>query len=128
MLHNFTDGEDVVDLSSQYPGITSFDQLDISATEDGNGVVIDLSEHGGGLLTINGITVDQLDAEDFVFYGQPLKIEGTSGDDIIYGGEGDDTIVGGRDDDTLTGGERVRTPSSIRCRVQRARGRRAGGR
>lgn len=104
VINNFIDGEDTIDLSMQYPTITGFDQLRIAATEDGRGVVVDLSDHGGGLLTINGITVDRLDAGDFVF-AEPDRneIDGTSGDDVIVGKAGADDIFGREGNDTLFG-------------------------
>ena len=106
VINNFADGEDIIDLSNQYRGITSFDQLSITATDDGLGVVIDLTAHGGGLLTINGIVLADLDASDFVFYVPPpdLELIGTDANEGLAGGAGDDTIIGGAGDDDLTGG------------------------
>ena len=99
VINNFVDGEDAIHLDQRYPGITSFDQLDVTATEDGEGVIIDLSGHGGGTLTINGITVDQLGAHNFLFAGGGRRVH-------IYGGDqGDESAVleeehgGGRDYD-----------------------------
>ena len=106
VINNFVNGEDTIDLSVQYRGITSFDQLNITATEDGQGVIIDLTEYGGGLLTLNGITIDELDANDFVFHVPPpdLEITGTDANEWLSGGAGNDTITGGAGEDTLTGG------------------------
>ena len=103
VVNGFVDGEDIVDLSVQYPAITGFDQLVITATEDGAGVIIDLTGHGGGLLTLNGITIDQLEASDFAFFGQTPTFEGTSGDDTIVGDPTDDIINGLDGDDLLYG-------------------------
>lgn len=105
VINNFVNGEDIIDLSVQYRGITSFDQLEIAATEDGQGVVIDLTDHGGGLLTMKGITIDDLDAADFVFHVPPpdLEITGIYADDSLSGRAGNDTITGGAGDDELTG-------------------------
>ena len=106
VVNGFTNGEDIIDLSGNYRGITSFDQLQITATADGQGVVIDLTGHGGGLLTINGITIDDLDASDFVFHLPPpdLELIGSDGNEYLQGGAGDDTFIGGAGDDSLTGG------------------------
>ena len=57
------------------------------------GLQIDLSDWGGGTITLNGITsVSDLTEDMFVL-------------DDFTGGAGDDTIEGGTTDDTLTGGE-----------------------
>ncbi len=56
------------------------------------GVQIDLSDFGGGTITLNGITsVSDLTADMFVL-------------DDFAGGDDDDTIEGGTTDDMLTGG------------------------
>ena len=112
VVNNFVNGEDLIDLSRQYPGITGFDQLAIAATDDGQGVVIDLSGHGGGLLILNGISIGDLDAGDFVFTTPdggttPLpgvELVGTDASEGLHGGGGDDTITGGGGDDDLSGG------------------------
>ena len=63
-------GEDKIDLSA-FTEITSVDDLTITTTDDG--VVIDLTEHGGGtiLFATNSVysidDVADLDASDFVF-------------------------------------------------------------
>ena len=73
-----------------------------------NGVTIDLTAHGGGTILLQGFSIDDLDASDFVF-----PVVGTSGDDtldgdsgrnVIYGGEGNDSIEGGGGHDALYGG------------------------
>ena len=65
----FKNGEDKIDLSA-FTEITSFDDLTITTTDDG--VVIDLTEHGGGTIrfetnSFDSIEVADLDASDFVF-------------------------------------------------------------
>ena len=87
-ITDFTNGEDTIDLSL-FAGVTSF--ADLPATQDGTDVKIDLSGHGGGTLTLESVTLGDLDAADFVFY-QPV---GGGGHDIIEGGVADDTMTGG---------------------------------
>ena len=104
IITDFTSGEDVIFLH-KLPGILSFDDLTI--TQDGDNAVIDLTDHGGGSITLQNVTATDLSADDFQF-----ELTGTSGDDTIqgaahddalYGGEGDDTIDGGAGDDHITG-------------------------
>ena len=64
-ITDFADGEDLIDLSS-LEGIAGFDDLQI--TNDANTAVIDLTSHGGGLVRLEGVDADDLDAADFVFY------------------------------------------------------------
>ena len=67
-MTDFADAEDVIDLT-QLTGITSFDNLTLS--QDGNDVVIDLSGQGAGSLTLRNVTLSDLDGDDFVFYEAP---------------------------------------------------------
>ena len=64
-IRDFTDGEDLIDLTS-LTGITEFNDLTI--TDDGGTAVVDLSSHGGGTIRLEGFDDDDLDATDFVFY------------------------------------------------------------
>ena len=64
VVTDFTDGEDLVDLT-QLSGIAGFDDLTITA--DGNDAVIDLTAHGGGTIRLDNVDVANLDAEDFQF-------------------------------------------------------------
>ena len=66
-VRDFADGEDVIDLS-QLSEITGFSDLAITA--DGTSVVIDLSTAKGGTLRLENVSVDELDASDFVFAGE----------------------------------------------------------
>ena len=106
IVTNFTNGEDVIDLT-QFPTIGSFSDLTI--TSDADGVTIDLTAHGGGTILLQGFDINDIDAADFVF----PKV-GTDGDDYIvgsqdsetiYGGEGHDWLFGGQGSDTIYGGE-----------------------
>ena len=70
----FKNGEDKIDLSA-FTEITSVDDLTITTTDDG--VVIDLTEHGGGTIlfatnSADSIDVADLDASDFVFVDDGL--------------------------------------------------------
>ncbi|MCY3670792.1 MAG: hypothetical protein OXH14_06880 [Alphaproteobacteria bacterium] len=64
-IRNFTDGEDTIDLSA-FDGISAFS--DLTATQDGEDVVIDLSDNGGGSITIENFSLSDLDDEDFIFH------------------------------------------------------------
>ena len=69
-ITDFTDGEDVIDLS-QISGVTGFDDLTI--TQDGDDTVIDLSAHDGGTIRLENFDVDDLDANDFLFQETPVE-------------------------------------------------------
>ncbi len=60
---DFTDGEDQIDLSAF--NLTGFDTLTTSFQS--NNVTIDLSEHGGGTILLEGFDIANLDATDFLF-------------------------------------------------------------
>ena len=72
-VSDFTDGEDMIDLSA-LTGITAFSDLSIAA--DGTTAVIDLTSEGGGTIRLENVDVSDLDADDFVFYEAPAD-EGT---------------------------------------------------
>ena len=60
---DFTDDEDQIDLSAF--GLSGFDDLTVSS---GSGsVTIDLSEHEGGTILLEGFDIADLDATDFLF-------------------------------------------------------------
>ncbi len=80
------------------------------------GVMIDLSEWGGGTITLDGITsVDDVTEDMFDLSGYALgwrfgtedadTIAGGGGNNIIYGMEGDDTLRGEGGHDSIFGGE-----------------------
>ena len=111
VVTGFANGTDLIDLSA-FRGITGFDDLVITSESDG--VVIDLSEFGGGIIKIEGIAFTDLSAEDFVFQSREGWIEDTDGtnwvqgtteNDTIDGGTGDDYVFGREGDDVLFGGE-----------------------
>ena len=62
-ITDFTDGEDAIALDT-------FDRIagleDLTVTQAGTNVTIDLSEHGGGTLTLENLALDALDETDFV--------------------------------------------------------------
>ena len=99
-ITDFTDGEDLIDLSA-FTGITSFDELTVADNDDGN-AVIDLTAHGGGTITLTGVATADLDGDNFTFYQDTYT--GTADIDTLAGGAGADTITGLAGDDTLTGG------------------------
>ena len=105
-ITDFANGEDLIDLK-QFSTISSFSDLTI--TSDDNGVMIDLSAHGGGTIFLQGFSVDDLDASDFVFAiigtDNADTLDGDAGDDVMRGGAGDDTLLGNEGTDTLYGGD-----------------------
>ena len=62
--HDFTDGDDTIDLSA-FADITSVDDLSMDQRE--GDVVIDLSNQGGGSITLQDFVIADLDASDFIF-------------------------------------------------------------
>ena len=124
-IFDFTNGEDVIDLSA-FSTISGFSDLTITSGSPYR-VHIDLSAHGGGRITLEGVDIDDLDAEYFRFRtdeGGPLldgggtswsdvlqgdhdddHLDGGAGHDRLYGGAGDDTLLGGEGADRLYGGE-----------------------
>ena len=122
VITDFINGQDRIDLSA-FTGVTSFDDLTVTAGNDG--VTIDLSEHDGGTILLLGLSLDDLDAEHFTFAEAPDPVAevpdesvgwryGTGGNDRILGDANDDridglgghdTIFGGAGDDSLKGGE-----------------------
>ena len=118
LVTGFTNGEDVIDLSA-FSSITDFSDLTIASSDDG--VVIDLTAHGGGTIQLQAIDLDDLDASDFIFTrldggGTRLddtlqadddgdRVDGGAGDDSIAGGAGWDLLYGAEGNDTVAGGE-----------------------
>ena len=83
---------------------------------DETATVIDLSDWGGGTITLQGVTSTDLTAEMFAlpdgqgsyyYYGSSDDDvnAGTGGHDTLFGEEGDDTLSGGAGNDWLFGGE-----------------------
>ena len=68
-ITDFTDGEDVIDLSL-LDSISGFD--DLSAIQLGSFVAIDLGGHGGGTIALENFDIEDLDETDFVFYQPPV--------------------------------------------------------
>lgn len=116
-IHDFTSGGDRIDLTAFF-GIQDIDDLHITYGDDGT--TIDLTEHGGGTIFLDGVTRDGLDAQDFIFHngwvygtsggdtitgnaGNDLY-DGLGGEDFIYGRGGNDHLRGGAEDDALYGG------------------------
>ncbi|MCY3670791.1 MAG: calcium-binding protein [Alphaproteobacteria bacterium] len=64
-IMDFNDGEDTIDLSA-FAGISAVS--DLAVTQVGSSVVIDLSGHGGGSITLRHFSLSELDDEDFIFH------------------------------------------------------------
>ena len=62
-ITDFNDGDDNIDLTA-FEDITSFN--DLSLEQQGDNVVIDLSEQGGGTIVLSDFVLANLDASDFV--------------------------------------------------------------
>ena len=60
---NFRNGRDLIDVKAF--GLPGFDDLDVSSGTDG--VIIDLTGHGGGTILLEGFDIANLDASDFLF-------------------------------------------------------------
>ncbi|MDE0538735.1 MAG: calcium-binding protein [Rhodospirillales bacterium] len=139
-IANFEPGTDVVDLS-HFGREISWADLSASITtvtdpDDPNtvtGVVIDLTEWGGGTITLDGVTsvsdlteasfrmpaVNVIEGTDgfdlLVVRGSGMDemhggaagdiLDGGGGDDVLHGGGGYDLLVGGAGDDVLHGEE-----------------------
>ena len=65
-ITDFTDGEDTIDLSA-FSGIAGFTDLNGKIWQGDADTVIDLSEFGGGTITLQGFTSTDLSADDFAF-------------------------------------------------------------
>ena len=68
IIYFFEDGKDLIDLTAF--NLSGFDALDIRTVEDG--VLIDLTEHGGGTILLDatlggGFDITSADAADFLF-------------------------------------------------------------
>ena len=63
-ITDFTDGDDKIDLSA-FADIASVDDLSMDQQE--GDVVIDLSNQGGGSITLQDFVIADLDASDFIF-------------------------------------------------------------
>ena len=99
-ITDFTVDTDKIDLTA-FTGITSLDDLDY--WQSGGDTLIYLRWDGGGTIRLEGVTPDDLDADDFIFYQD--EYTGTASAETLAGGAGDDTITGLGGDDTLTGNE-----------------------
>ena len=125
-ITDFNPNQDVIDLKG-FGGIGNVSK--ISVTEVDGGTLIGAGE--GSTLLVEGVTPDQLGADNVTIDGQALNIgsgasdlgsifsdlasdsdvevvdqnlRGRGGDDTLEGGAGDDKLRGGRGDDTLEGG------------------------
>ena len=99
-ITDFTVDTDKIDLTA-FTGITSLD--DLWYWQSGGDTLIYLRLDGGGTIRLEGVSADDLDADDFIFYQDVYT--GTASAETLTGGAGDDTITGLGGDDTLTGGE-----------------------
>ena len=95
-ITDFTTGDDRIDLR-EFTEISGF--ADLTITTDGDDVVINLGDHGGGTIRLQDVSASDLSADDFVFY----QVDGDAGDNRLRGASGDDTLTGGAGNDTMTG-------------------------
>ena len=124
-IWDFEVGNDVIELVA-FDGRLTWDALSGKVTTGenplfGSYVEIDLTEWGGGKVTIWG--VDSVTEDMFIFPGTPVTLTGTDGvdelrgnwgddtlsgeggNDFLYGNQGADTLEGGQGDDRITGGQ-----------------------
>ncbi|MCY4488575.1 MAG: hypothetical protein OXF11_15895 [Deltaproteobacteria bacterium] len=114
IVTDFTPDEDIIDLAA-FTEIKRFNQLTLTA--DGNDTLLDLTAHGGGLIRLQGVALDVLDADDFRYEPtQAIEVTLTEVDEIfltgfmnyndyvIDAGGGDDIIEGSWGTNTITGG------------------------
>ena len=110
-IRGFEPGTDIVDLSCFGQEISWADlSARIATVTDPNdpnmvtGVVIDLTEWGGGTITLDGVTsVGDLTEASFKMPAVNV-MEGTDGFDLFVGGSGMDEMYGGGDGDILDAG------------------------
>ena len=108
-ISDFDTEVDLIDLRT-VSGIDSFD--DLAITQSGNDAVIDLTETGGGQITLEDVTANDLSADHFLF-PEALHVTPTPGTTWMYGGAGNDTLEGdagtnrmmGRDGDDMLEGK-----------------------
>ena len=67
-ITDFTDGEDLIDLSA-LESISGFE--DLTMVQLGSFVTIDLHAHGGRTIALENFDIEDLDEADFVFYQPP---------------------------------------------------------
>ena len=65
-ITDFANGTDTIDLSA-FSGISGFSDISSKISQDGDNTVIDLSDFGGGEITLEDFTATNLDASDFEF-------------------------------------------------------------
>ena len=66
---DFTNGEDKIDLSA-FSRV--FQLSDLTASQVGENLLLDLSDHGGGTITLENVALADLDDADFVFCDVPM--------------------------------------------------------
>ncbi|EDX84867.1 Tryptophan-rich Synechocystis species C-terminal domain family [Synechococcus sp. PCC 7335] len=121
---DFVKGEDGIDLRTL--GISEFETILplLSSNAEGNAVITTLLTGWVSTTEIEGLSVEQLSANDFIFdssiagnekvgtrFDDDLfgglgndTLTGDSGEDRLFGENGNDRLIGGSGDDTLTGG------------------------
>ncbi|MEX5564403.1 hypothetical protein SM764_13345 [Pseudophaeobacter sp. 1A16562] len=67
VVRDFTIGEDVLDLSALTGEATSLDAFVDSATDTGSRVIYDMGDDGQNVIILNGVSLDDLTADDFLF-------------------------------------------------------------
>ncbi len=111
VVENFDPDSDIIDLS-HFGREIAWDDLkgNITTVTDPDdpstvtGVVIDLTEWGGGTITLNGVTsVDTL-TQDMFAMPEVHTQEGTDNFDLLVGSVSMDLMFGGGDGDILDGG------------------------
>ena len=110
-ITNFEAGTDIIDLTGLGKEIAWEDlSANITVVTDPDdpttvtGVVIDLSDWGGGTVTLEGITSPESVTESMFRMPAVSYLNGTDGFDLLVGGSGMDEMRGGGGGDILDGG------------------------
>ncbi|MDE0705681.1 MAG: calcium-binding protein [Rhodospirillaceae bacterium] len=110
IVEEFDPGNDIIDLSD-FGRMISWDDLkaniatvtDPEDPETVTGVLIDLTEWGGGTITLNGVTSVRTLTEDMFRMPEVHTTQGSGGFDLLIGQNGMDKMFGGGGDDILDG-------------------------
>ena len=109
VVRDFTQGEDVIDLSMT--GIANLGQMRLTPgvlVQDGADALIRTAWNGGvEAIVLEGVNIADLTADDFVFdtsVGRMIDVSNFFGDFTLFGSDTADTIVGARYDNRIQAG------------------------
>ncbi|WP_171955284.1 calcium-binding protein, partial [Novosphingobium sp. NDB2Meth1] len=103
VIADFVSGQDKIDLSilggADLPTLSNY-----MSDESGSTVIRLLYGGAPETITIHGVLLSQLTADDFIFNPAAPPPTGTVADDVLFGGNGNDTLDGSSGYDDLYGG------------------------